>query len=316
MAVVLAGLKDAVDELNTEEAIVTVGKMHGEGVGRFAGATGGDGLGCVGIDVGKGGGEGFGVTGDDAGGMGAERERAGAVGGADFYGGVEGFEEELLGHFLVPFEGAFGATDTDGETVFYSGGSLGDPEGTACAVFKMKEGAGVVVKDAVGGDGTSFCSDFGDFETGDKAGEVVGVSADVSHYEGGATGFGVEAPREGTVGRVGIVFIGFATLDIFDLDEADGAKLSVGDHGFGLTDEGVAGVVVGEAEDEAGFLNFLVQFLGVFEGVGEGFVADDVEAVFEGGEGVGIVGVVGGHDGDDVGSVGTVGFCLEHGGDV
>ena len=132
-------------------------------------------------------------------------------------------------------------------------------KGATCAVFKMKEGTGVVMENAIGGDGTGFCSDFGDFETGDEAGEVVGVGADVSHYEGGTTGFGVEAPREGTVGRGRDRFSSALppwTYSIWTrrmVPSCPSATMA-----FGLTDEGVAGVVVGEAEDEAGFLNFLV----------------------------------------------------------
>ena len=138
---------------------------------------------------------------------------------------------------------------------------------------------------------------------------MVGVGADVAEDEGGAGAFGGEFPAE-----FGGEFTGFdrgahAGLEIVDLDGAQIADDAGGEHGAGLADHRVAGIGVGEAEDVA-FGGFGDGF-GIGEGVGQRFVADDVNAGGEGGCAVREVAVIGGHDGDGV----EIGVG-EHGGDI
>jgi hypothetical protein len=73
----------------------------------------------------------------------------------------------------------------------------------------------------------------------------------------------------------------------------------------------IAGVVVGDAEDQPGLRQLLqIQRLGQI--VGQRLVADDINALLQKGFGDGVVAVVGRHDGDDLDAVGALGFLRGH----
>ena len=87
------------------------------------------------------------------------------------------------------------------------------------------------------------------------------------------------------------------------------AEVAALHHGAGLTDQRVAGVVVGQAEHGAGVAHLVDELHGLVNLVGQRLVTDDVEAVLQRREAVFVVAVGGGHDGDDVGA-GSPGVAL------
>ena len=89
-------------------------------------------------------------------------------------------------------------------------------------------------------------------------------------------------------------------LDVLRLHQADRPQRALGDHLPGLSDQGIAGVVVGQAEDQAARVHQRLQGLGVLQGAGQRLVADDVDAGLQEGLGGGMVQVVRRDDGDGV----------------
>ena len=61
------------------------------------------------------------------------------------------------------------------------------------------------------------------------------------------------------------LLFGQPVLDIFSLDHANFTQVSVGHHLTGLTHHGIAGVVVGQAEDHTGTLGNAGQFQGIIQ---------------------------------------------------
>ena len=137
------------------------------------------------------------------------------------------------------------------------------------------------------------------------------MGADVAHHQRRAAALRVEAPGQGAARRR-VAFMRFAALHVLDLNQADGAELSGIDHRPGLPHHRVAGVVVGQAEHDAGGLHPRVQCLRFGECVGHRLVADHVEAEIDGSHRVVEVAVVRGHDRHHFRTVRTCGFGLQH----
>ena len=95
-------------------------------------------------------------------------------------------------------------------------------------------------------------------------------------------------------------FCGEPALRVFDVDFADLAEFAFRHHLAGLFDGREAGVGVGQGEDQSGLLDFGLEFDGLVEGEGDGFVDDHVESAFEGHHGGGVMGEIGSDDGDEV----------------
>lgn len=89
-------------------------------------------------------------------------------------------------------------------------------------------------------------------------------------------------------------------MGVFSDHFSDFAEGAAGDHFASLFDEWVAGVVVGEAVEKAGFFYERLKFASLSEVEGSGFVAQDVKPVFESEFGRGEVNVVGSDDRDEV----------------
>ena len=62
---------------------------------------------------------------------------------------LQRLEGQCLWKLLHPFEGALASADTDAETIFHTGGGLGDPEASTGAVIKSEQRPGKVMDEAV-----------------------------------------------------------------------------------------------------------------------------------------------------------------------
>ena len=129
-------------------------------------------------------------------------------------------------------------------------------------------------------EGGDVRGEFADLQAGDVFGEILRVRADVADAAGGAAPLRVGAPG-GLLLPARFEPRGEPALRIFDDDLADLAELAGGDHLARLLHERVAGVVVGEAVEQAGLFHELAELLRLGEIEGRGLVAEDVEAVFE-----------------------------------
>lgn len=104
-------------------------------------------------------------------------------------------------------------------------------------------------------------------------------------------------------------------LGILGGDGVDLSQHPVSDHLFGLLQNGVVGITVRHAEQKIFFLGQGLQLLRLPAGEGDGFVADNVEAVGNDVLDDLVVGVVGGGHHHKVQPVlpGALGFLLQHG---
>ena len=104
-------------------------------------------------------------------------------------------------------------------------------------------------------------------------------------------------------------------LGILGGDGVDLSQHPVSDHLFGLLQNGVVGITVRHAEQKIFFLGQGLQLLRLPAGEGDGFVADNVEAVGNDVLDNLVVGVVGGGHHYKVQPVlpGALGFLLQHG---
>ncbi len=139
-------------------------------------------------------------------------------------------------------------------------------------------------------------------QAGHVAGHELDVAADVADAVRDTGHLGV-GPRDGLLlaGRLELGRQPF--LGILGVDEADLADLSLGDHVADVGHDRVARVGIGHAEHQTLVFREPGELGGVLRARGEGLVADDGEAVFEGELRDGIVGVVRRHDDDEIGAV-------------
>ena len=148
-------------------------------------------------------------------------------------------------------------------------------------------------------------------KSADKAGEIVGVRANVTQRSGGTTLSGI-GPPGGLFLAGGFHRGSQPVLRVFDLHDAQLAEFACRDHFAGLANHRIAGVVVGDAKDQAGFAHELRKDKGVFDGRSERLVADHVDASIEEGFGRCKVEVIRRDDGDCVDAVGAPGFGGSH----
>src|SRR5438477_631833 len=103
-------------------------------------------------------------------------------------------EAQGVGFLLAPFNPCFFAVDAQAEIVFVADRDLAGPEHTAGIALVAHYHLHVVIEAAVGhGDG-GFGGDLFSVKSADKAGEIVGVRANVTQRSGGTTLSGIGPP--------------------------------------------------------------------------------------------------------------------------
>jgi hypothetical protein len=123
----------------------------------------------------------------------------------------------------------------------------------ATARLEAQHDVGVVVQHAPGAEGGQVGGESVKFEIGD-AREIIGMSADVAGRAASARLLGIGTPgRLFLAGRLD--GLGQPILRIFRLYDADVAKLALRHHLARLPHHGIAGVVVRQDEELAGFLD-------------------------------------------------------------
>jgi hypothetical protein len=169
----------------------------------------------------------------------------------------------------------------------------------------------VVIDPAAGDESSQIGGERVERKAGDKVRQVEGMGPDVAGRTARPGPRGIGAP-------VGLLlagaFQGFGqpVLGIFDLDDPQLSELTPRDHGLGVADHRIAGVVVGEGEDHACGLGGFRQFLRLGQGGGQRLVADDMDAAFQELQGDRGMHVVRRHDGDGVDAVLAAGLFGRH----
>lgn len=313
----LAGLRafdDGLEKGDAAEAVMGGGEVGGGGGRGESGVAGPPCGGVVAVEVGEGFDKTFGMAGGKAEGLAGGFVKAGAASTEDFAGAVRVEKGEGVGFLLGPVEAAAHSVDAEAKGVFLAGEDLACGEDAAGSAVEVEEDGAVVVEAATGNEGGEVGAEGLDGEAGDEFGEVFGVGSDVAHAaaESGLGGIGAPCGL-----FLALLFEGGGqpALGVFDEDTAKGAEGTGPDAGASLADHGVAGVVVGEHEEAAGFFDEADEGLSVGEGGGEGFVANHIKACFEGEPGGGVMEVIGGDDGDEVHALfgGKLGFAGDHG---
>src|SRR5580704_4908975 len=224
-------------------------------------------------------------------------------------------EVHVVGIFLRPIDAALFAVDAEAEIVFVTDGDLAGPEHAADSFVVAEQDLNVVVETAAGNHDADVGGDLFGVMLADEAGDVVSVRADVAKRAGGSALRGVGAPRGLFLAGV-FERRGEPILRVFDLHEAKLAEFAGSDHFARLTNDGVAGVVVCETENFAGFFDQLRESLRVFDGGREWLVADDVEAGFEKGFCGAEVEMIRRDDRDGVDAIGALRFGGGHFGEA
>lgn len=140
------------------------------------------------------------------------------------------------------------------------------------------------------------------------------MGADVRDHSRGAADGRIDPPGQAVLSPEGSVQP-HPLLGILGGDGVDLSQHPVSDHLFGLLQNGVVGITVRHAEQKIFFLGQGLQLLRLPAGEGDGFVADNVEAVGNDVLDDLVVGVVGGGHHHKVQPVlpGALGFLLQHG---
>ncbi len=201
-------------------------------------------------------------------------------GAQELNGLIRPFRDERVRFSLMPFEAAFFAVHADVEIVFLANADLGGVQNSFGAVVETEEDVDVVIEDAAFDEGGDVGSEFFDFYAGDVFGKIFGVRADVADAAPCSALFGVGAP-EGLFLAEDFKARGKPALWVFDNDFADLADFAGLDHVARFFDERVAGVVVSERVEQASFFDEVAKLFGLLEIEGRGFVAENMEAVFE-----------------------------------
>ena len=307
--------QDGGDEFHAGDAIIDSRNKQRFFRGWAARIVCGDLLGDVGIKLGEGFEIAFGVAAGNAAGVFGRGGGVGAVARERHGRFAVAAEVKIVGIFLRPIEAAFFAVNAEAEIVFVADGDLAGPQHALHALVVAQQHLHVVVEAAAGNDDADVGGDLLGVKLADEAGDVVGVRADVAERAGGAALRGVGAPRGLFLAGV-FERRGEPVLRVFDLHEAELAEFAGGDHFASLANDGIAGVVMREAENFAGFFDELRESFGVFDGGGERLVADDVEAGFEEGFRGAEVEMIRRDDGDDVDAIGAPGFGGSHFGEA
>ena len=140
------------------------------------------------------------------------------------------------------------------------------------------------------------------------------MGADVRDHSRGAADGRIDPPGQAVLSPEGSVQP-HPLLGILGGDGVDLSQHPVSDHLFGLLQNGVVGITVRHAEQKIFFLGQGLQLLRLPASEGDGFVADNVEAVGNDVLDNLVVGVVGGGHHYKVQPVlpGALGFLLQHG---
>ncbi len=222
-------------------------------------------------------------------------------------------DEELVGILLVPFEARLRAVDLDPHVVLAAVADLRGGHGAERPILIADDGVAVVVERSRWLEDLEVRADLVRQQASHRPAKVIGMGADVAEAAGGTA--------LGRIGSPGCLLLPLAlqprpqpALDVFRADRLDLTQFAGEHHLAGLPHERVAGVVVGDGEDDVRLLDDDRQILSFFERERERLVADTMEAGLDGGLGHRKVHVVGGGDRDEVDPlVGGQGpFTVEH----
>lgn len=268
-----------------------------------------------GVNVGEGFEEGFGVSAWESAGFlrGLMKIRSIGVAGIDLVGLAIASNDHGVGVFLAPDEGAEGSIDFDRQVIFAAVANLAGGHGAHGAVLEADDGGPVVIELTTGFEGFEDAADVGRFQLGHIASEIVSMGRDIAKATGCAALGGIGSPS----GLFLIAVFEAGTepaLNVLSAEGLDFAEFPFGDHFAGLSYERIAGVVVGQGEDESFFGNNFLELFGLGEVKGHRFIADDVEAGFESGLGDFEVSVIGSGDRNEVDPFvgGELGFRGQH----
>ena len=141
------------------------------------------------------------------------------------------------------------------------------------------------------------------------------MGADVAHTVGDTGHRRIGAPDGQLSGALAgdAQLIDEPLLDILRIDGGDLADLALGDHLAGHLHHGVAGIGIGDAENQVFLLGQGHQLLRLLHSEAQRLFAHHMDPVLQEALGHGVVGVVRGGDADEIDTVGTLALRLGHG---
>nr|ABM53569.1 hypothetical protein [uncultured bacterium CBNPD1 BAC clone 1664] len=272
-----------------------------------------DEVGGVGVDLGEAFQIALGVAGGQAGGGLGGGGQARSAPAQDLRSLAQPGEAQVIRVLLGPVEGGVGADDPQAQAVRGADGHLAGPELAAGAAGPAQAHLDVVVQSPTGDEAGGLGADRGRRLAGHEGRQVEGVGGDVAEGAAGARPVRIAAPVGLAVaGQVA----GQPVLGVLGLDHPDRPQDAPRHQVPGVPDHGIAAVVVGQDEGQAGAGDEVREGPRLLHPGGQGLVADHRDPRLEEGPGGGEMGGVGGDDGDRVDPVRPGGLGPGHFGEV
>src|SRR5258706_4802241 len=207
-----------------------------------------------------------------------------------------------LGQLLHPFQSAVGSANTNPKAVLNLSSSLSHPKCPACAIFEPKQGTSKVMDQASGHDVSNLSCDFYDFQARNKTDQIMRVTSNISHHQRWSAPDWIVAPWKSLAWNR-FIFVSLSTLNIFNLNQSNSSNLSIIDHGFCLTNHGIARVIVSQTKYQPRLLYLLMKCFSFRERICQRLITDHIKAMFQAGNCIFIMTVIGGHDSDYISAV-------------
>ncbi len=186
----------------------------------------------------------------------------------------------IVGIFLRPFQGALGSVYPDSETVVMAYSDLGTPVKAFGSAVIIYEDGRVVIQNSSLHEGVQPRGERLDLQAGQIGGHVLDMTSDIPNTVGYSC-----LLRVGSPGRLFLPGFfeesGQPVLRVLCVDKTDLSQVSFRNHFPQVFDDGIAGVGVGDAEEQIFFSGETFEFFRILAVCGQGFVTDDVDPVLE-----------------------------------
>ncbi len=187
----------------------------------------------------------------------------------------------IIGILLGPLDRSFGAVNPDSESVVMPHRDLGTPVQAFGAAVVFDQNGGVIIQGPSLYKGIQPRTQGPDLHPGQVGYHVFDMTADIAHT--------VRNTSQCRIGSPGCLFLpalfkrcGKPFLGILGIDEPDITQISLGDHFPEVFDHRIASIGVGHAKKHVFFGREPGQFFSISAVRGQRFVANHMDAVFQG----------------------------------
>ena len=220
-------------------------------------------------------------------------------------------DDERIRFLLPPFQARCAAVQPDAQRVLLAAGDLRREQRAARAAFETQQHARVVVERPARDETRQLGTNRLDVAPRDEFQQVLRVRADVADAAADPRALRVGAPH-GLLVAVFLDGVSQPVLVVFHLHFAQLSQPPGANEVAGLANHRVPGINLGQRQQPAAALQDAGDVLGVRQGIGQGLVANDVNAGLEKRARHGGVQVVGRRHDGEIDAVGDAGLVARH----